>query len=53
MSVFLHLLSEHAAAVKTLSDLCVWQDHSLPGGLPGYMLTEVFRQNLKVVLLGG
>ncbi|ELT91478.1 hypothetical protein CAPTEDRAFT_18660 [Capitella teleta] len=45
--------TEHTAAVKSLSDLCVWQDHCLPGGLPGYLLSDVFRTNLKVALLGG
>ncbi|KAI0227478.1 General transcription factor IIH subunit 4 [Lamellibrachia satsuma] len=45
--------SAHLAAVKALGDLRVWCEQSLPGGLPGWILSDTFRENLKIGLLGG
>ena len=43
----------HTKCTEILTSLRVWHEHSLPGGLPGWLLNEVFRTNLKVALLGG
>ncbi|PIK59181.1 hypothetical protein BSL78_03878 [Apostichopus japonicus] len=43
----------HQEAVGTLSGLRVWQDTPLPGGLPGWQLNKIFRENIKVALIGG
>ena len=40
-------------ASKALSELGIWQDTSMPGGLPAWILDKTFRTNLKVVLVGG
>ena len=45
--------SEHRQATKILSELRVWQEQGMAGGLPGWILNRTFRQNLKVALLGG
>ncbi|KAK2148342.1 hypothetical protein LSH36_501g01137 [Paralvinella palmiformis] len=45
--------SMHTKCTEILTSLRVWHEHSLPGGLPGWLLNEVFRTNLKVALLGG
>ncbi|XP_067661083.1 general transcription factor IIH subunit 4-like [Haliotis asinina] len=44
---------EHRNAVKSLSDLRVWHDQPLPGGMPGWLLNHTFRKNMKIALLGG
>ncbi|XP_063225175.1 general transcription factor IIH subunit 4 isoform X2 [Bacillus rossius redtenbacheri] len=44
---------EHAAVVKILSDLRVWQEAAIPGGLPGWILNVTFKKNMKIALLGG
>ncbi|XP_013394189.1 general transcription factor IIH subunit 4 [Lingula anatina] len=44
---------EHQQACQVLSELRVWQNHQLPGGLTGWMLNETYRWNLKTALLGG
>lgn len=36
-----------------LSGLRIWHTQLLPGGLQGLILNPVFRQNLRVALLGG
>ncbi|XP_030853454.1 general transcription factor IIH subunit 4 [Strongylocentrotus purpuratus] len=41
------------AALKTLTDLRLFRDQSLPGGLPGWLLNLTFRTNLKTALIGG
>lgn len=38
---------------KVLSELSVWQEAAIPGGLLGWILTSTFKRNLKVALLGG
>ncbi|XP_047997059.1 general transcription factor IIH subunit 4 [Leguminivora glycinivorella] len=44
---------EQIKAAEALSELSVWQDAPIPGGLPGWMLAQSFKKNLKVALLGG
>ena len=39
--------------MKVLGELRVWQEQAIAGGLPGWTLSDVFRQNLKIALLGG
>ena len=38
---------------KSLSDLGIWKETSMPGGLPAWILDKTFRSNLRVVLIGG
>ncbi|XP_029157028.1 general transcription factor IIH subunit 4 [Nylanderia fulva] len=44
---------EHQKVVQVLNDLNVWKEASIPGGLPGWILNNIFKKNLKIVLLGG
>ncbi|CAH2240924.1 jg9660 [Pararge aegeria aegeria] len=44
---------EQSKACEALSELFVWQEAPIPGGLPGWMLSQSFKKNLKVALLGG
>nr|XP_022910946.1 general transcription factor IIH subunit 4 [Onthophagus taurus] len=44
---------EHANVCKILSDLSVWNDAPIPGGLSGWILNTTFKRNLKIALLGG
>lgn len=39
---------EHFKVVAVLNDLNVWNDASIPGGLPGWILNPIFKKNLKV-----
>jgi len=47
--------SESAAAnaVSALTALGIWHETAMPGGLPAWILDTTFRNNLKVVLVGG
>ncbi|KAI1290376.1 General transcription factor IIH subunit 4 [Halotydeus destructor] len=45
--------SDHEEAVRSLNSLKIWSENPMPGGLPGWLLKETFRKNLKVALLGG
>ncbi|KAL3871360.1 hypothetical protein ACJMK2_039367 [Sinanodonta woodiana] len=45
--------SEHQEVVHVLTDIRVWQEQPLPGGMQGWILSPTFRQNLKIALLGG
>lgn len=36
-----------------LSGLRIWHTQLLPGGLQGLILNPIFRQNLRIALLGG
>ncbi|CAG9564351.1 unnamed protein product [Danaus chrysippus] len=47
-----HAKEQHKAC-EALSELSVWQEAPIPGGLPGWMLSQSFKKNLKVALLGG
>lgn len=49
----LNLYREHTQAVEALNRIRVWNEASMPGGLPGWILHHLFRHNLKVALLGG
>ena len=40
-------------ANEALTELGVWQETSMPGGLPAWILKNTFRHNLKIVLTGG
>ncbi|KAG8222518.1 hypothetical protein J437_LFUL004554 [Ladona fulva] len=44
---------EHLGVVQILSELRVWQEAAIPGGLPGWILNPVFKKNTKIALLGG
>lgn len=41
------------AAVSALTTLGIWQETAMPGGLPAWILDNTFRNNLKIVLVGG
>lgn len=45
--------SEHTESCKVLTDLRIWHESALPGGLLGWKLNDIFRQNLRIALLGG
>ena len=40
-------------ASTALSDLGIWKDTAMPGGLPAWILDKTFRTNLKIVMIGG
>lgn len=44
---------EHTNSVRTLSDLALWRNVAIQGGLPAWELTPVFKKYIKVALLGG
>ncbi|KAJ8300233.1 hypothetical protein KUTeg_021752 [Tegillarca granosa] len=44
---------EHRSSSQVLTDLRVWHEQAIAGGLPGWTLNSIFRQNMKVALLGG
>ncbi|XP_029022748.1 general transcription factor IIH subunit 4 [Betta splendens] len=44
---------DHDKCVSALSGLRLWHSQQLPGGLQGYILNPVFKDNLKIGLLGG
>ncbi|XP_068602905.1 general transcription factor IIH subunit 4 [Brachionichthys hirsutus] len=44
---------DHDACVSVLAGLRLWHGQQLPGGLQGYSLNPVFRDNLRTALLGG
>lgn len=37
----------------SLTELSVWHEAPIPGGLPGWTLSASFKKNLKIALLGG
>nr|CAD7402489.1 unnamed protein product [Timema cristinae] len=43
---------EHVTVTRSLSDLQVWQEAAIPGGLPGWILNTTFKKNMKIALLG-
>ncbi|KAL5011470.1 hypothetical protein ScPMuIL_010021 [Solemya velum] len=45
--------AEFKDAVKALSELRVWQEKAITGGIMGWNLNHTFRQNMKIALLGG
>ncbi|XP_050512211.1 general transcription factor IIH subunit 4 [Diabrotica virgifera virgifera] len=44
---------EHTYATKVLAELTLWQEAAIPGGLLGWILSPMFKRNLKIALLGG
>lgn len=44
---------EHKLAMAALTDLRVWHEQPLPGGMLGFILNQTFRSNMKIALLGG
>ncbi|KAG5873371.1 hypothetical protein JTB14_022974 [Gonioctena quinquepunctata] len=44
---------EHIFVSKVLTELSVWQEAAIPGGLLGWILSPTFKRQLKVALLGG
>nr|CAI5820203.1 unnamed protein product [Callosobruchus analis] len=44
---------EHIYISKVLTELSLWQDAAIPGGLLGWILSPTFKRNLKIALLGG
>lgn len=44
---------DNLEALETLTALRIWTDTVLPGGLPGWWLSAVFRRNLQIGLVGG
>lgn len=44
---------EHDYVSKSLTELSVWQEGAIPGGLLGWILSPTFKRNLKIALLGG
>ncbi|KAJ1530657.1 hypothetical protein ONE63_005529 [Megalurothrips usitatus] len=44
---------EHNEVIKVLSELRVWQEAAIPGGLPGWILNPIFKKNCRMALLGG
>jgi transcription initiation factor TFIIH subunit 4 len=47
------IFREHIYVSKVLSELSVWQEAAIPGGLLGWILCVTFKKNLKIALLGG
>jgi len=45
--------NEHQSAMKPLSELRIWLDSPIPGGMPGWKLNAVFKEHLRNGLLGG
>ncbi|VEN54900.1 unnamed protein product [Callosobruchus maculatus] len=44
---------EHIYISKVLTELSLWQEAAIPGGLLGWILSPTFKRNLKIALLGG
>lgn len=44
---------EHQRVVRILNELNIWKESPMTGGLPGWTLNQTFKNNLKIVLLGG
>ncbi|KAK9507244.1 hypothetical protein O3M35_007148 [Rhynocoris fuscipes] len=44
---------EHSDVTKVLTDLHVWHEESIPGGLAAWVLNPVFKKNFKIAMLGG
>ncbi|XP_018103697.1 general transcription factor IIH subunit 4 S homeolog isoform X1 [Xenopus laevis] len=45
--------NEHEENTQVLTGLRLWHTQQLPGGLQGLILNPIFRENLKIALLGG
>ncbi|KAG2469404.1 TF2H4 factor, partial [Polypterus senegalus] len=49
----LAVFREHEDCTSVLSGLRLWHTQLLPGGLQGLILNPVFKENLRIALLGG
>ena len=47
------LIREVTEVAQTLIQLRIWHEVQLPGGLPGWVLNDIFRKNVRVCLLEG
>ncbi|MBN3321746.1 TF2H4 factor, partial [Atractosteus spatula] len=47
------LSRDHESCVSVLSGLRLWHSQQLPGGLQGNILNAIFKDNLRIALLGG
>lgn len=45
--------SEHRIGTRALSELRIWYEQPLPGGMQGWILNSTFKTNMKTALLGG
>ena len=45
--------SEHKLSTRALTDLRIWYEQPLPGGMQGWILNTTFKANMKTALLGG
>ena len=52
-SPLLFCSSAQEESTGLLSGLRIWHTQLLPGGLQGLILNPIFRQNLRIALLGG
>ncbi|KAL4218784.1 General transcription factor IIH subunit 4 [Mactra antiquata] len=46
-------INEHHICTRALSDLRIWYEQPLPGGMQGWILNSTFKTNMKTALLGG
>ncbi|XP_052221725.1 general transcription factor IIH subunit 4-like isoform X3 [Dreissena polymorpha] len=46
-------INDHRRAVQALTDLRIWYEQPLPGGMQGRMVNATFKANMKTALLGG
>jgi hypothetical protein len=54
LKFFFHLFyRENLEACNTLSELKIWAEASIPGGLSAWDLNPFFKRNLKIAWLGG
>ncbi|XP_060582380.1 general transcription factor IIH subunit 4-like [Ruditapes philippinarum] len=44
---------EHRLSTRALTDLRIWYEQPLPGGMQGWILNMTFKANMKTALLGG
>uniref|UniRef100_A0A3Q3F8L6 General transcription factor IIH subunit 4 n=1 Tax=Labrus bergylta TaxID=56723 RepID=A0A3Q3F8L6_9LABR len=44
---------DHDECVSVLAGLRLWHSQQLQGGLQGYILNPIFKENLRIALLGG
>ncbi|MEE6471935.1 hypothetical protein FKM82_009411 [Ascaphus truei] len=52
-SFYFSCAREHEENTQVLSGLRLWHTQQLPGGLQGLILNPIFRENLRIALLGG
>jgi transcription initiation factor TFIIH subunit 4 len=47
------LIRENSTACETLTELKIWSEASISGGLTAWDLNPSFKRNLKIAWLGG